>query len=544
MNKYNALKGDRTIFFMIDRNVNNQKQIRFSLWLTILYVIVGVVGILRHEMWRDEFQTWLVASQSHSLLDLWRNSQYEGHALLWHFFLFIISRFTQDLLAMQLFHIAMAAIAVFIIAEFSPFTKFQKFLLSFGYFFLYEYAVISRYYVLTVLLLFIALTLFNSVQRRPIIFSIILFLLANTSLFGAVFSILLLFLVIYRFKTDQQKKPFSTIWNWRPVLAVGIFFLGIIFSLYSIQRGAHSTFAQTSFLWHGGFDSERLILTLSKILAAFIPIPNTLEQNFWNTSIVFDVPWEIRVILVAGIVVFISLNFRKNKSVFLFWGCGVFSIGTLVYLLLIPAIRYEGHIFLLLVASLWLNALLSNRETRPKTKKIRRTLPSSTSFVFHFILLLQVVAGCTAYVQHIRFPFSNCGEAGRYLAREDLSRQYLFGSLDFIVSPLSAFVHRPIYYPERDSVGTYIVSDDRRKQFPPMQEVVQKAIGLVHTTCDSMVMILTGPITYSQNNRIVEIVDRQLPGGVHLTLLQKFNTPCIAWDETYYIYQLSRTNEK
>jgi hypothetical protein len=538
------MKGNWTIFFMTDRNANNQKQIRFSLWLTILYVIVGVVGILHHEMWRDEFQTWLVASQSHSLTDLWRNSQYEGHALLWHFLLFIISRFTQDLLAMQLFHIALAAVVIFLIAEFSPFTKFQKFLLTFGYFFLYEYAVISRYYVLTVLLLFISLTLFNSALRKPIIFSIVLFLLANTSLFGAVFSVLLLFSVVYRFKADQQKNHFSTIRNWRYVLALGIFIIGVAFSLYSIQRGAHSTFAQTSFLWHGGIDSERLILTLSKISAVFIPIPNTLEQNFWNTSIVFDVPWEIRAILVVGIVGFFSFNFRKNKSVFLFWGCGVFSIGTLVYVLLIPAIRYEGHIFLLLVASLWLNVLLSDRDGRPKTKKVRRTLPSYTSFVFHFILLLQAVAGCTAFVQDVRFPFSNCNDAGRYLARKDLSRQYLFGSLDFIVSPLSAFVHRPIYYPERDSVGTYIVSDDRRKQFPPMQEVVQKAIGLVHATCDSMVMILSGPITYSQNNRIVEIIDRQLPGGVHLTLLQKFNTPCIAWDETYYMYQLSRTNEK
>jgi hypothetical protein len=520
-------------------STNNEKQIRFSLWLTASYLIVAVVAIVHHEMWRDEYQTWLVVSQSHSILDLWNNSQYEGHALLWHFILFIITQFTQNPLSMQLVHVALAASAILIMAVFSPFTRFQKILLSFGYFLLYEYAVISRYYVLTVLLLFVALSLFHNSKRKPIVFAIVLFLLANTSIFGVVFSVLLMVLVVHQFITGQQGDKSLIAGNWRTLVATGIFISGVSFSLYSIQRGAQTTFAQTSFLWQGGLNSKRLVFTISEILAALVPIPNTFQPDFWNKSIVFDLSWEMRVILAICIIGFFFWSFQKNRSVLFFWGSGVLTIGMLVYRLLIPAIRYGGHIYLLLVASLWLNNLLSDRSGIPRLKKVKRTLQSSESFFFQSILLLQVIAGCIACYLDLRYPFSNCDKAGRYLAREEISHQCLYGSPDFIVSPLTAFVHRPIYYPERDSVGTYIISDNKRKQFPPMWEVVEKATNLIHKTCDSMLLILSDSISYVQNNRILEIVDQQPHIDVYLKLLQKFNTPCIVLDETYYIYQLS-----
>jgi hypothetical protein len=538
------MKNVLTSFLTTLGNTNNEKQIRFSLWLTASYLMVAIVAIVHHEMWRDEYQTWLVVSQSHSILDLWNNSQYEGHALLWHFLLFIITQFTQNPLSMQLVHMALAASAILIMAVSSPFTRLQKILLTFGYFLLYEYAVISRYYVLTVLLLFIALSLFHNSQRKPILFSIVLFLLANTSIFGVIFSVLLMVLIVHQFITGQQGDKSLIAGNWRPLVAIGIFISGVSFSLYSILRGAHTAFAQTSFLWQGGLDSKRLVLTISKILAALVPIPNTLQVDFWNKSLVFDIPWEMRVIITICIIGFFFWSFQKNRSVLFFWGSGVLIIGMLVYRLLIPAIRYEGHIFLLLVSSQWLNNLLSSRPGIPRLKKAKRTLQPYKSFFFQSILLLQVIAGCIAYYLEIRYPFSNCDKAGQYLAREGISRQCLYGSLDFIVSPLTAFVHRPIYYPERDSVGTYIISDDKRKQFPQMQEVVEKATNLIHTTCDSMLLILSDSMTYAQNNRILEVVDQQLPGDVHIKLLQKFNTPCIAWDETYYIYQLSRVHLK
>lgn len=517
----------------------DQKQIRFSLWLTISYLIINIIGILHHEMWRDEYQTWLVVTQSNSLMDLWRNSQYEGHALLWHFLLFLLTQFTHNPIAMQFFHSALATAAIFILAAFSPFTRLQKILLTFGYFFLYEYSIISRYYVLTVLLLFLALVFIQDFRKKPIVFSIILFLLANTSLFGVIFSVLCMFCVAYRVFAERKKDTSLESVGWRSILASGVLLIGILFSMYSIQRGVHTSFAQNSFLWHSGLDGPRTVLTISKILSAFIPIPNTTGIHFWNTALVMQIPSWVRVILSLGIVGYCIVFFRHEKPAFLFWAIGILALEVLLYVLLIPAIRYEGHIFLLFVASYWLKIIFTRQSPQPKNRKNPRMERSRVSLMFMGILVVHLISGGFAYIQDLRFPFSNCSEAGRNLTQKDLSRQCLFGSLDHIVSPLTAFIHKPIYYPERDSIGTYIISDDKRKQFPTMPEVFEKAVKLNHAQCDSMILILSGPITYARNNQIVEIIDEQF-NDEHIRFMQKFNTPCIVWDETYYMYHLDR----
>jgi hypothetical protein len=44
-------------------------------------------------MWLDELQAWLIARDSSSVIDLFKNLKYEGHPGLWHICLYLISRF-------------------------------------------------------------------------------------------------------------------------------------------------------------------------------------------------------------------------------------------------------------------------------------------------------------------------------------------------------------------------------------------------------------------------------------------------------------------
>ncbi|MEW6113407.1 MAG: hypothetical protein AB1664_14845, partial [Thermodesulfobacteriota bacterium] len=61
----------------------------FKLWVPILvYAIVGLTGIVHHEMWRDELEHWLLARDSTELTDLVRNLRQEGHPAAWHLILF------------------------------------------------------------------------------------------------------------------------------------------------------------------------------------------------------------------------------------------------------------------------------------------------------------------------------------------------------------------------------------------------------------------------------------------------------------------------
>ena len=129
-------------------------------WVALaLYAGTLLVLLLNHEPWRDEMQAWLLARDSASPLELWRNTRYEGHPLLWHLLLWLLSRWSQKPLTMQLAHAAIAVLTAGVFLAFAPFPRWLKVLWVFGYFPLFEYGVISRNYGLTVLFLFLALAL-------------------------------------------------------------------------------------------------------------------------------------------------------------------------------------------------------------------------------------------------------------------------------------------------------------------------------------------------------------------------------------------------
>lgn len=80
-------------------------------WFVFLaFAAIGLANILSHELWRDEFQAFLIAAQSISIADLFDRARYEGHPPLWFLFLFAITRFTADPLGMQFFTCSLPAL--------------------------------------------------------------------------------------------------------------------------------------------------------------------------------------------------------------------------------------------------------------------------------------------------------------------------------------------------------------------------------------------------------------------------------------------------
>jgi predicted secreted protein len=55
---------------------------RFAAVLAALHLALALCGLLRHEMWRDELQAWMVADRAHSVPQLFANLRYEGNPVL------------------------------------------------------------------------------------------------------------------------------------------------------------------------------------------------------------------------------------------------------------------------------------------------------------------------------------------------------------------------------------------------------------------------------------------------------------------------------
>lgn len=122
------------------------------LWLVLLiYLIVSGYTMMHHEMWGDEIHSWNIAKGSDSYADLIYNTRYEGHPPVWYTILWTISKFTHNLAYVQMTHWLIAASIVVLILFFSPIPLLSRVLIPFGYYFLYEYSVLSRNYAIGIL---------------------------------------------------------------------------------------------------------------------------------------------------------------------------------------------------------------------------------------------------------------------------------------------------------------------------------------------------------------------------------------------------------
>src|SRR6266498_1334888 len=180
-------------------------QLRYALIITGFFFLLALFGLWNHEMWRDEHQAWLVARDAHSFSQLFENMRYEGNPALWHIFLYFITCFTHNPVYMQAFHLLVACGFIFVFNRYAPIGLFYKILFSFGYFPLYEYAVISRSYGLGLLLVFIACALYKNRVSNYILIGVILGLLANVAIFPLIISLGIAAILLFDYFFYQKK---------------------------------------------------------------------------------------------------------------------------------------------------------------------------------------------------------------------------------------------------------------------------------------------------------------------------------------------------
>ena len=116
------------------------------------YLALSAVKIARHQMWRDELQSWSLARSSSSLGALISRVRYEQHPPGWYLLLWVISKFTSSPEAVQVLLFVLVAVTVIYIVWVAPFPLPLRFCLLFGYFLLFEYSTIGRPYILDFLL--------------------------------------------------------------------------------------------------------------------------------------------------------------------------------------------------------------------------------------------------------------------------------------------------------------------------------------------------------------------------------------------------------
>ncbi|WP_250125305.1 hypothetical protein [Chroococcidiopsis sp. CCMEE 29] len=513
-------------------NLDLKSHTAFTALLVLVFLAFGLIGILNHEMWPDEIQAWLIARDSTSFSNLFKNLRYEGHPGLWHSLLYLITRFTRNPLSIQFLHLLLATSTIYVFTRFSPFTRLQKVLFAFGYFPFYEYSIISRNYSLGVLLIFLFCIFFPRRNYGYILLAILLALLANTNAYSLVLSICLaMTLLVDRFLNKGLTKLF---WSqkWDLIISASIFTLGVIFSLMQIVPPSDSNYyeQENKAILEQPSNSiiniRHLIATVITIWRGYVPVPNFFEYHFWNTNILMEGSGVLKIIALIfslGLLYFSIVLFSQKPVVLFLYLTGTLGLLLLTYEKYFGFSRHHGHLFIWLIACLWISSYY------PKSKflttfQVNKVTDHKNKFLT-IILCLHVFAGIFAFSMDLFYPFSGSQEVANFIERQRLNDTVIVGSRDLDVSPLAAFLDRKIYYPESGRFGSFILWNSRYRKEVGSKTIISSINQFVKQKTNTMLLVLTKEI------------DVLIP-NYSISAIYKSSRSIVA--EQYYLYLIQR----
>src|SRR2546430_2986570 len=258
----------------------------FALIITAIYFGVVLVGILNHEMWRDEFEPWLIARDAKSFSQLFTNWRYEGHPMSWYLLLYAVTRVSTNPVLMQILHLAVATASIYLFNRYSNFSILQRTLFSFGYYSVYEYSVISRgCYALSFLLVLLFCVLYKNRPKSILWLFVVLFLLANTSpLFGPLLSLLLAGVLMIDWLVNRKKAEWDGFRLRRFYLGSLFFLFGLVLSIIQVLPPKNSTALQPPPRLSSLLDVNRIETVLAKISEAYLLIPEIRSLPYWVSN--------------------------------------------------------------------------------------------------------------------------------------------------------------------------------------------------------------------------------------------------------------------
>lgn len=470
--------------------------------ITLAFLVLSLVKIAHHEMWRDELEYWDAARQSRSLVELRENTRYMGQPPLGHLVLYSLSRVTRDPRAMQVLNVLIVTGAVAIVSAFAPWSTPWKWLFAFGYFPFFEYGTISRHYALSLLLVVAFCAVFSRSHRLSLPTAGLGFLLALSN-FHSTIIVIAIAIACSAEVLWERRRP-------TPGELLGILFLilGIASSVALAKPPGDSRFLRP---WDQGLDVARVWGSLGLLWNGYLPLP-ALHPPLWNRNLL-DLAPTLKVLLSLALLASISLAVRRFMLPLLLFVSG--TAGLLLFSVLQRggSARHCGLLYLVLVATLWL-AWARGAALWPWVR-----------WLFGTLLVAQLVGGLYMSYQDLALPFSNGVATAEYLRDANLTSLPIVGQREDVVSVVAALLDQPFYFPATRRWAT------RAEGNLAGRPVTRQALGTE---------ILR--LSYAQKSDVVAVLSYPLEPVGRLELLRCFEGSIVR--EDFCVYRAPRPTAK
>jgi hypothetical protein len=436
----------------------NIAPLKLVLPIMLVFFAISAIGIFNHELWLDEAQHFLIGRDSNSLTELYYNMQYDGHVRLWNYCLFFIAHYiTANPIGMQVFHLAIICTTVFIFLRYAPFDIITKLLIISGYFFIYEYNVLSRNYALGILFLFAACKLLAEENKNLLWVGLMLILMCNTHLFFAFAACGIFVFVLY----DKIKQR-----NFDPhFFLFSLLFLTAITSvIVQIKIPADNTYFHPEKIEFGSMNISFAFYGLAK---GFLPVPISKNGDFWNHFYFDKLPSFLQAILAVILLIYPFLLLRKSRSSLLFYVVSIFLLLFFLFISQSWASRYFGMFFIFFIAGAW---LAGDRGINIfSVEKLRHGTVKAKVFYgfFYFILVCHLFSGVYAYGNDIARPFTEAKNAVRYLQANHLDKNTVVVDGYGAGPALSAYLGKEVFYLNIDKPGSFCYWKKSYFEVPP-----------------------------------------------------------------------------
>lgn len=519
---------------------------KFPIVMTLLFTVVAGTGMYHHEMWRDEFEIFMIMRDIPDFFALFPDIRPLPNLYL--ALVYAVVKLCPYPAVFQMFHLLIITIAVFIFNKYSPFNYYQKILFTLSYFVLFEYGIISREYSMALLLLFLSVFLITRRKQNYILISCSLFLLANHHLYGVFMSLSLLIYIGLHLKnragsfSSQEKKQ----------LIISSVLLIITSLVLAVQYVVLIKFNRYSAI----FGQAPYFMTLRSIWNVFFPLPDIAGMHFWNTNYLsfpiyyskhsavsqFITTVNIAAVSLSVFILLLSISILSKKLPVLI----TFIINcalqlTFLQYLSVFFIRYQGMLFIIFIYHYWLLSYSDEKLFWPSSYKLADFFSKSVFIparkfggpLITFILLIQFCVGLLFYIQDIRYPFSASSAAAKYIKEQKLNDNIIVGYFDYAMQPISAHLNQKIFYPQTGEFQTHVVWLNRnRKEIISQDEILESATRLLYKNKKNVLLILNSPLLDFQKQPIVHA---SIINNIKLKYLNEFKKTMVD-DEVYFLY--------
>ncbi len=379
-----------------------------------MYGALVIVLEMHHEPWRDEADPWLLARDA-GVITFFHRMGLAGTPGLWHTLLVPLARTGLPYGSQAVLHVIIAICTAAIILWKAPFPFVLRVATIFSYYLSYEYSVVVRSYALGILLLVSVAALYPKRFERPVLFGLLVALLANSNTHSLIIAAMI----------GAGYVIEGLLLRRRWLAGAAVMLIGGLAAAAQVYPPPDSIARGSVML----FTPQAVPMAVS---AAFFP----------------SFPFAGSAIAGAVVIGVAAFSLRRDRVPLLVL-CGAYAGLAFLYTYKwIGGFRHTGFVLLVLLYALWTS-----------TENDRSRL------LAHVVLLVTLIVSICATFRisqlELKYAFSGAEEMAAFIRRARLESLPIAAHSETTTSALCPWILHPFWYAGSRRLGTFTMWDQQ-----------------------------------------------------------------------------------